>query len=158
VHDWRLGLAGQLCIEDFVGVGAKIGVSRHPSQKVRPTLPSTIEKLRLVDQRGAIAHGLRRCLGRVLELLASARKWNPGKICATAGLLAELLELFLFVSFTAHPDELGMGVLCRPRLGPLTTRNREPLLSEMLTSEVIGQVRGGKNQGVVGKAEHGWGA
>lgn len=64
-----------------------------------------------------------------------------------AALLAELRELLGLVTLAALANEVGVGIVGGPRLGTLAADDAQPLLREVLTRKMVGQV-GGREEDV----------
>ncbi len=71
---------------------------------------------------------------------------------ATLG--AEPDELLILVTLAALPDQLGVRIIGRARLGALTANDTQTLLRQVRAGEVVGEIGGREDQGAVGKREH----
>ncbi len=71
-----------------------------------------------------------------------------------AALGAEPGELLILVTLTTLPDQLGVRIIGRPRLGTLTSNDTQTLLRQVRAREVVGEVGGREDQGAVGEGKH----
>ncbi len=75
-----------------------------------------------------------------------------------AALRAEPRELLAFVALSPLANQVSVRVLGGAWLGPFSPRDPEPLLGQVRTREVIGEVRGREDQRAVSEREHMYGS
>lgn len=150
----RLDLARELGVEHLIRMLAKRRGGGDSPQEVRSSLPSTIEELRLIDQGRAVAHCVGGLGGGLLQTFARLLGRIAGDLDMAAAVCAQPLKLLTLVSFPTLSDELCVRVSGRPRSATLSSRDRQSLLGQMRTGQVVCQVRRGEDQRVVRKPEH----
>ncbi len=137
MDDMGLDLPRKLGIEHLIGAVPETRRNWYPTQEVRPALPATIEELRLIDERRTSAHRLHGLVRRTLKVLARERTGVGRQVDVPAALSAQPIQLLTLVRLAPVADEIGVWIIGWPRLRALATRDRESLLREVPTREVI---------------------
>ena len=148
MHHRRLDRPCELGVEHLVSISAA-------AQEVRSPHPAPVEERRLVDQRGAGVHRRGRPQGGVLERATVADVELRGEIDDRARCLRrQALQLRGLVRVAAAADQLSVLVDRAVRPRALAPRDREPLLLEVRTGEMGGDVTRGQDERTVTEAEH----
>ncbi len=74
-------------------------------------------------------------------------------MAATLG--AQPIQRLALVSVSPITDEIGVRVVDRPRLRTIAAGDRETLLREVCTGEMVGEVGGREDRRAVRKKKHG---